>query len=256
MNIKSIDLNLLRVFDAVHGARSVSRAAELLGVTQPAISQGLARLREVLADPLFIRTGGGVRPTARADQLAATVHGALRALEQAVARSAPFEPQQAQRVFRLHMTDIGESRFLPELVTAVRAQAPQARIETLPQPIEELGAALDRGSIDLAFGFLPALRHARSTRLFSDRYIVLLRQGHPLAPLAGQAMGVEQLRQLDFVAVRTHAYTVEVLHSVGLDARVCLTTEHFMCLPGVLRGSDMAVIMPRNIALAFMSERV
>ncbi|MCZ2105105.1 MAG: LysR family transcriptional regulator [Burkholderiales bacterium] len=255
MNTKNLDLNLLRVFDAVYATRSVSRAAEQLDVTQPAVSQGLARLREALGDPLFLRAAGGMRPTARADQLSETVHDAMQALENALLLSATFDPQQARRVFRLHMTDIGEMRFLPELMTAVRKRAPMARIETQPMPLAELGSALDRGSIDLALGFLPSLKDVRSMRLFSDRYIVLLRRGHPLLAGNGRPMGLPELRQLEFATVRTHAYTREALRSVELEHRVRLTAEHFMCLPGVLRHTDLAVIMPRDIAMALAPPR-
>ena len=255
MNIKALDLNLLRLFAAIYATRSVSRAANQLDVTQPAVSQGLARLREALGDPLFLRGAGGVRPTARADQLADAVHDALQTLESALQQSTTFAPQQSRRVFQLHMTDIGETRFLPELVTALRQQAPLARVETQPIALAELGAALDRGSIDLAFGFLPSLREVRSERLFSDRYIVLLRRGHPLLAGCRRAIGLDELRRLDFAAVRTHAYTREVLRSIDLEERIRVTTEHFMCLPRVLSQSDLAVIMPRNIALAFTPTR-
>lgn len=255
MNTNNLDLNLLRVFGAVYATRSVSRAADQLDVTQPAVSQGLARLREALGDPLFLRAAGGVRPTARADQLAETVRDAMQTLENALLRSASFEPQKARRVFRLHMTDIGELRFLPELMTAMHEQAPLARIETQPVPLAELGGALDRGSVDLAFGFLPALKDVHSTRLFSDRYIVLLRHGHPLVTGGGRPLGLRELRQLRFVTVRTHAYTREALRSIDLEHRICLTTEHFMSLPGILGHTDLAVIMPRDIAMALAPAR-
>lgn len=248
MNFRDLDLNLLRLFGAVYATRSVSRAAEMLDVTQPAVSQGLARLRAALNDPLFLRAGGGMQPTARADQLAEDVHDAMQMLETALRRSATFEPRQTRRVFRLHMTDIGEMRFLPELMAAMREQAPLARLETLPVPLAELASALDRGRIDLAFGFLPSLKDVRSTRLFPDRYIVLLRRGHPLVKRADRPIGLDELARMDFVTVRTHAYTREALRSIDLEHRIRLTTEHFMGLTGVLHGTDLAVIMPRNIA--------
>src|SRR5690606_24435629 len=103
-NGMKLDLNLLRTFDAIYTARNVSRAAAALDLTQPAVSQGLTRLRTLMGDPLFVRAPGGVVPTARAQRMAPAVHEALRALEHAVQDSAGFDPDQAERVFHLHMT--------------------------------------------------------------------------------------------------------------------------------------------------------
>ena len=156
MHIKDIDLNLLRLFDAVYLARNVSRAAQMLDMTQPAASQGLTRLRLLLKDPLFVRSGGGVQPSPKADQLADAVRQALGILEHALGDAAVFEPAQSRQVFRLHMSDIGEARFLPKLMAALHARAPGVRVETLPVPPGEIGAGLDSGRINFAFGFLPA----------------------------------------------------------------------------------------------------
>ncbi len=107
MNIKDLDLNLLRLFDAVWRTRSVSLAAQQLGMSQPAASQGLARLRAVLGDALFERSGAGVRPTPRADRLAQSVQIALATIEEALNTSQVFDPQRSARVLRVHLSDIG-----------------------------------------------------------------------------------------------------------------------------------------------------
>lgn len=251
MNIKALDLNLLRLFDAIYASRSVSQAAETLGLTQPAVSQGLTRLRTALADPLFVRASGGVRPSPRAERMAPAIHAALHALESVIADSAGFEPAQADRVFRLHMTDIGEGRFLPRLITALHERAPHTRIETLRLGTTELALALDRGRVDLAFGFLPELKAMRSATLFQDRYVILMRERHPLAHrLAGRTATLAQVRTLEFIGVRTHDYTLTALEALQMGDRVRLTTEHFMALPAILEATDLAVIMPRNIALS------
>ncbi|CAM5216816.1 DNA-binding transcriptional LysR family regulator OS=Castellaniella defragrans OX=75697 GN=HNR28_001730 PE=3 SV=1 [Castellaniella defragrans] len=289
MNIKTLDLNLLRLFDSVYAERSVSRAAEALRLTQPAVSQGLTRLRTTLGDPLFVRAGGGVRPTTRAERMAPAIHAALHALESAVTDSAGFDPAKAERVFRLHMTDIGEGRFLPQLITLLRQRAPHTRIETLRLGANDLALALDQGRVDLAIGFLPDLRAMRSAVLFQDRYAILMRRGHPFSlagsggisnkgceagdtankssrtgeppAQAGRAgrpaehtpkvtADAEDLRALEFITVRTHAYTHTALEALQMSDRIRLTTEHFMALPAILEATDLAVIMPRNIALS------
>lgn len=252
MHIKDIDLNLLRLFDAVYRTRNVSRAAELMDLTQPAASQGLTRLRLLIKDPLFVRAGGGVQPTPKADRLADAVRSALATLEQALNESAEFEPLLSRKVFRIHMSDIGEARFLPELMVALRTLAPGVRIETSPVPRADMAQALDSGRIDFAFGFLPTVKDTQRVQLLNDRYIVLLREGHPFVRRrrSGQAL-LEALRDLEFVAVRTHSDTLRILELVQLEDRLRLTTEHFMVLPSIVKATDLAVVMPRNIAQIF-----
>lgn len=255
MHIKDIDLNLLRLFDAVYRTRNVSRAAELLDLTQPAASQALTRLRLLIKDPLFVRAGGGVQPTPKADRLANAVRSALGLLEEALNESALFDPLQSRKVFRIHMSDIGEGRFLPDLMVALQRQAPGVRLETLPVPRHEIPQRLDSGAIDFAFGFLPTVKDTQRVQLLQDRYVVLLRAGHPFATKKrnGPAL-LSALRQLEFVAVRTHSDTLRILEMQQLQDRIRLTTEHFMVLPAIVRATDLAVVMPRNIALTFAAD--
>ena len=255
MHIEKLDLNLLRLFDAVFRARSVSRAAEALGLTQPAASHGLTRLRLLLGDALFTRTPGGVAPTPRAERLAVPVQAALAMLQQALAEPERFDPAASRKLFRIHMSDIGEGRFLPALMARLRELAPGVRIETMPLATGDIAAALDSGRIDFAFGFLPKVRDTQRKHLLKDRYIVLLRKGHPFARgrRSSQAL-LEALQTLEYVAVRTHAETLRILQLLNLEERVRLTTEHFMVLPAIVRATDLAVVMPRNIARGFAEE--
>ena len=252
MHIHEIDLNLLRLFDAVCRTRNVSRAAELLHLTQPAASQGLSRLRRLLQDPLFMRSAGGVQPTPKAQRLAAPVRQALSTLEQALGESAGFDPARATRTFQLHLSDIGEARFLPRLMVALRERAPGVRVQTRPLPREQVGEALDTGRIDFAIGFLPLLRDSERVRLFDDRYVVLLRAGHPFARKrrTGAAL-LKALGELEFVAVRSHADTLRIVQQCQLEEQLRLVTEHFLVLPAIVHATDLAAILPRNIARGF-----
>ena len=252
MHLKDIDLNLLRLFDAVHRTRNVSRAAELLDLTQPAASQGLSRLRTLVQDPLFMRSAGGVQPTPKAQRLAHPVRQALATLEQALGETAGFEPSLSRRTFQIHMSDIGEGRFLPELLVALRERAPGVRIETRPVPREQITEALDAGRIDFAFGFLPTVKDTQRLKLLEDRYVVLLREGHPFTRKRrnGAAL-LAALRELEFVAVRSHADTLRIVEQAHLEDRLRLVTEHFMVLPSIVRATDLAAILPRNIARSF-----
>lgn len=252
MHIKDLDLNLLRLFDAVYRTGNVSRAAEVLDLTQPAASQGLSRLRTLIHDPLFTRTARGMQPTPKAQRLAGPVRQALATLEQALGETSDFDPAHSGRTFRIHMSDIGESRFLPELLVALRERAPGVRVETRPVPREEIGEALDAGRIDFAFGFLPMVKETQRCRLLEDRYIVLLRSGHPFARKrrSGAAL-LAALRELEFVAVRSHVDTLRIVQQSQLEDRLRLVTEHFLVLPAIVRATDLAAVMPRNIARGF-----
>jgi len=252
MHIKDIDLNLLRLFDAVYRTRNVSRAAELLDLTQPAASQGLTRLRALIQDPLFMRGAGGVQPTPKAQRLAEPVRSALATLEQALGEAAGFDPATATRNFHIHMSDIGESRFLPDLMVTLREQAPGVRVETRPLPRDHIMEALDAGRIDFAFGFLPMVKETQRTQLLKDRYVVLLREGHPFARKRrrGKAL-LDALRELEFVGVRSHADTLRIVQQMKLEGQLRLVTEHFLVLPSIVRATDLAAIMPRNIARGF-----
>ncbi len=155
--MEQLDLNLLRVFDVIYRTRNVSRAAELLGMSQPSTSQALTRLRLVLGDPLFERTRGGVRPTLRAEDLARSVQSGLAQIEEGLASENAFDPARSTAELRIHLTDIGEARFLPSLMREMRCVAPGIRLRARTWPQQDIGGALDSGDIHLAIGFLPEL---------------------------------------------------------------------------------------------------
>ncbi len=248
VHITDLDLNLLRIFDAVHSQRNVSRAAERLGLSQPAVSHGLTRLRLLLKDPLFVRSGAGMRPTPRAEQLGQNVQQALHLLEQALLEAEVFDPARSQRTFRLHMSDIAEGVFLPGLMHAVRRVAPGVRIETHQLEVGQIEGALETGRLDLALGYLPGVDGTEQQALLNERYVALLRADHPLADVATTHEG---LRQLDYILVRLHSQTARLLERLGLQDNVHLSIPHFMVIPSIVSETDLAVILPHRTALGF-----
>lgn len=253
MHINDVDLNLLRLFDGIYSTRNVSRAAERLNLTQPSASQGLARLRAVFNDPLFERVSVGVRPSPQADRLAPSVRAALAILEHALAESGSFTPASSRRRFRLHMSDVGAGRFLPKLSAQVRQVAPYVDIETQHLVPAELAQALDIGRIDFAFGFLPHLKGMQRLLLMRDRYVVLVHRDHPFAALTRPSAQRAALAKLDFVAVSTHADTLRILQTLALEERIRLHVEHFYVLPEIVRGTDLASVIPYEVARKFPS---
>jgi len=246
MNIDGADLNLLKVFLAIHAEGSVSRAAERLGASQPTVSHALARLRATYGDPLFVRRAGGVKPTARADRLAAAVRQALDLLD-AAASEAGYDPSKSTRTFRLYLTDIGETIFLPSLMAALAKEAPHIRIEAHQLDHAELKPALESGRLDLALGYIPSLDVER-TVLLHERYVVAMRRSHPFAQLRPT---VASLAKLQYALVRAHPATTRALHDLGLADRIRLSIPHFMVLPRILAETDLAVVMPSRLFAVF-----
>lgn len=254
--MEQLDLNLLRVFDVIYRTRNVSRAAEHLGMSQPSTSQALTRLRLALGDPLFERTHGGVRPTPRAEDLARSVQSGLAQIEAGLASESSFDPARSNAELRIHLTDIGEARFLPSLMQEMRRAAPGILLQVRAWPQQDIGNALDRGDIHLAIGFLPELKTSAHAKLLTDRYVVLLRAGHPIASKAGRtALTLRKMQSLDWIAVRSHAQTLQMLHATNLDGKIKLTTSTFLALPDIVTNTDLAVLMPQAIARQFTPAR-
>lgn len=252
MHIKDVDLNLLRLFETVFRTRNVSRAAELLDLTQPAASQGLMRLRLLLKDPLFERASGGVKPTPRAERLAGAVQHALAAIEQALTEGEQFDPAQSRRLMRLHMSDIGERVFMPPLMQRVTATAPGLRLELVQLEPQRVVSELDSGHLNVAVGFLPTVTETKHERLIDDRYVLLLRARHPLVRACrGKPPTLAELRRIELVAVRSHSDTLRILKMLKLEGQLRMTTTHYLVLPAIVKATDLGVVMPRNIAREF-----
>lgn len=182
MNISAIDLNLLPVLGALLRRRSVSQAARDLDLSQPAMSHALKRLRIALGDPLFVRTGRGVAPTARAEALAAPLSEILERVEVELLSPGKFDPAKSGRTFTLCLSDVGSFVLWPRIVSAVRAAAPGVRLDLRSVDAGRLGAALEAGEVDVAVGAYPGLSGALfQQRLFERDYVCLMREGHPLS---------------------------------------------------------------------------
>ena len=248
IDIAGLDLNLLRAFEAVHATGNVTRAAERLGVSQPTVSHALARLRLALHDPLFVRSQRGMTVTPKGQRLAAAVDQALRTLDAALREEDAYDPLRSERTFRLHMSDIGETIFLPSLMARIAEIAAGVRLEAFQHDDEDILPALESGRIDLAIGYIPALTDVERHILLHERYVVVMRADHPLAHAQPTRAA---LARLSYVLVRSHPATARAIDALGVRDRVRLTLPHFMVLPRILADTQLAVIMPERLSDAF-----
>lgn len=250
MNVRDLDLNLLRVFDAVLRGRSVTAAAAQLELTQPAASNALARLRAAFGDALFLRTSQGMEPTPFARELAEPVRQALTLLESALAHGPGFDPATSGRSFRFYMSDLGQIEFLPPLVERIRRVAPQVRLEAVALELEDIADALAAGSLDLAMGFLPALGPPlRRRALFRDPYLCLVRADHPISTLTKKRF-LEASHAL--VTYRGgHRVVEEALERAGIGRHIVLRVPHFTVVPMVLERTDLILTLPARVARVF-----
>ena len=250
MNVRDIDLNLLRVFDAVLQERSVTAAAGRLGLTQPAVSNALARLRTLLGDALFVRTPVGMEATPFARGVAEPVRQALVLLDSALAHGPGFEPASATRAFRFYMSDLGQIEFLPPLIERVQRAAAGVRLEAVALDVEDIAGALGTGALDLAIGFLPGLGPpVRRRALFRDPYMCLMRADHPIKTLTKRKF-LDASHAL--VTYRGgHRVVEEALERAGLARRISLRLPHFTVVPMVLERTDLICTLPARVARVF-----
>ena len=181
MDWRAIDLNLLVVFQAMLEHRGVTRAGEALGLSQPAMSASLSRLRELMGDPLFVRLGTEMKPTPRALELADPVRRVLESIRSEVLQRSEFDPAATDRTFTIVTPDLGEANFLPPLLAKLSVQAPGASLRTLARPPFAAAAALEAGEADLALGYFPDLQKAGffQQKLLQVPLVCLVRKDHP-----------------------------------------------------------------------------
>jgi DNA-binding transcriptional LysR family regulator len=253
VNVQDLDLNLLRVFDAVLHDRTVTAAAARLGLTQPAVSNALGRLRQLLGDPLFVRTASGMEATPFARGVADPVRQALALIETALAHGPGFEPATATRAFRFYMSDLGQVEFLPPLVERVQRLAPGVRLEAVAVDIEDIADALASGALDIVVGFLPGLGPPIARRaLFRDPYVCLMRADHPIERLTRKKF-LEASHALVTYRAGGHRVIEEALERAGVARRIALRVPHFTVMPMVLERTDLILTLPARVARVYES---
>lgn len=253
MNFHGIDLNLLAAFDALMDERNVTRAAVRVGVSQPAMSAALARLRTLFADPLFLRSAEGLLPTQRARDLGGPIAQALRQIEAAVVPRPQFEPAVASLTFNLGLYDYPALVLLPALAQALREQAPGVSLNVHAFSARDSAVdLLDAGTIDAAVGVLPTQQEERifTRPILQDEFVTIVRQGHPLAR---HGMDLDTYLALAHVLVSPegdrHGLVDQALAQQGLRRRLAVTLPQLFAAPALVARTDMAATLLRRVAL-------
>ncbi len=258
-NFRTLDLNLLRIFDAVMTERSLTRAARTLSLTQPAVSNALRRLREALGDDLVRRNGFGVEPTPRALALWPAVSESLRQLEASLA-PGDFTASKAQDTFVLAMADATAAELIPGLIDILESDAPGVSMRVVPLTTRDPRRLLDDGGADLAVGYFPAVLADLSAqaqagqvvtfaheRQYDGEYVCVMRQGHPLArgPMSVARYCAARHLLVSFSG-RPFGFIDEALASIGRQRRVVLTVNQFFTAGRVVAHSDLLTVLPRH----------
>lgn len=245
-----LDLNLLRVFFAIWDLRSLTAAGERLGLTQPAISHALRRLRERFGDPLFVRVANRMLPTDAAVRLHEPLDQAFELLNRTLQSGVVFDPRATERTFRVAMSDIAEVYILPRLINELSRISPFVRVDIVPLVPESVVSSMRSGEIDLAMGAVNMSdKDLVSIDTFKDRYICLVRANHPIAKSRLTRSNFSKLR---FFFARTTSSVYQLAEQWLADENVrprIAVRGHFTAAPEIVRNSDLAAIFPRLLAL-------
>jgi DNA-binding transcriptional LysR family regulator len=251
---KPPDLNLLPIAFALYDELSVSRAARVLGMSQPAVSMALRRMREAFDDPLFIRVPTGITPTPRAHAIVQAARPLIARLHEDLLKRQPFDPITSTRAFTLALSDVGEMAFLSRIMGPLRAQAPNCALRSVSVPAGQLAHELEKGDIDVAVGYFPTLatKNFRQRRVSTHRFACLMRADHPLR---AERLSVKAFLAAEHIVVREEGRSQEVLERFfkrrRLQRNVAVYTSHFVGLPAIVAESNLIATIPYAAARQF-----
>lgn len=249
MTLNRVDLNLFVVFDTIYAKRNLTRAAEVLSISQPAVSNALVRMRKTFNDQLFVSTPQGMVPTPVAENIAARVGEALQLLNASVQEADQFVPASAQRVFRVSMNDLTESLVLPALGDVLQREAPGIRIESYFSNRRDVVRELATGVLDLAIDAPlindPQLCHGP---LMSEQFVCMLRKDHPMAE---QPLTLKNYLALGHIHISSRreglGYVDAALNTLGKTRKIQMRVQRYMVAPLVAMRTDLALTAPSGL---------
>jgi DNA-binding transcriptional LysR family regulator len=250
MKLSDIDLNLFVVFNAIYTEGNLTRAGEIIGITQPAVSNSLSRLRTLFDDPLFVRTADGMIPTPVAQNIIGSVRQALDLFRSSVQESEHFDPLLSDKRFRISMSDLQQAVYLPSLLKSMKKRAPNTAAECYQVKRRDLSIELASGNLDLAFDVPltpdPQIKH---TRLKSIPQVCVIRKDHPIIKGPLTLENYLRLEHLHISSRRGGLGMVDLaLGKMGEKRNIAVSTQHYMSTAQLVAGSNLAVTAPLHFA--------
>jgi len=252
--VNKLNLDLLPIVFALYDERSVSAAAKTLGMSQPAVSMALRKLRAHFNDPLFIRSVRGVEPTPRTHALVRASRPLVAQLQRDLHSEQTFDAARSTRAFSFALSDVGEMVFLPRLIGRLRAEAPSCAVRSVSMPPQQIARGLEKGEIDLAVGYFPDLvqSHFFQQRLFTHRFACLMRADHPRY---AKRLSLKAFLEIEHAVVHAEGRSQELFEKLlgrkRIRRRIALHTPHFLSIPIIVSHSDLMATVPHALALYF-----
>ena len=252
MNLKETDLNLFIAFDVIYTEKNLTKAGQVLGITQPAVSNALSRLRELFGDDLFIRTSKGMIPTPVANQIIKDVRSALSLIQNTISETEKFDPSIAEMTFKISIGDSSEYRLLPLLIKELAEVAPKIKVETYLTPRKDAPRELASGTID--FSIDPPVHsdpHLRHEKIYEEDYVMIVRKDHPILDL--KEISIEDYLKLTHIHISNRktglGHVDMALYRLGLSRDISLRAQHFLVAPYIVEQSDLAITTTKGFAV-------
>ncbi len=251
MKISSFDLNLFVIMNSIYTEGSLTKAAQVVGITQPAVSNALSRLREKFDDELFVRTGSGMVPTQKTENIIKDIQNALQLMQKSVNEPDEFDPVTSQKTFRISLGDINEGRILAILMGKIEKQAPNIKLECYYTARDQAPHALATNELSFAVDpFIPNSKDTNSMKVFSDRFVIAHRANHPITKVSN--LTLEEILKLKYINISNRkrgASVVEMeMQKMQLQPEMTLRAKHYLVTPEIVRSTDLCLLCAETFA--------
>ena len=251
MKISAFDLNLFVIMNSIYTEGSLTKAAEVVGITQPAVSNALSRLREKFDDDLFVRTGSGMVPTQKTENIIKDIQNALQLMQKSVNEPDEFDPATSQKTFRISLGDINEGRILAILISKIEKQAPNIKLECYYTARGQVPHALATNELSFAVDpFIPNSKDTNSTKVFSDQFVIAHRANHPVSKIT--EITLDEALKLKYINISNRkrgASVVEMeMQKMQLQPEIALRAQHYLVTPEIVRSSDLCLLCSETFA--------
>tara|TARA_B100001778_G_scaffold112527_1_gene92169 strand:+ start:84 stop:986 length:903 start_codon:yes stop_codon:yes gene_type:complete len=251
MKISSFDLNLFVILNAIYTEGSLTKAAQVVGITQPAVSNALSRLRDKFNDDLFVRTGSGMVPTQKTENMIADIQNALTLIQQSVNEPDAFDPGSSKRNFKLSLGDISESRVLPFIMKKIYKNAPNISLGSYAYKRADQVHALSTNNLDFVVDpVIPNSNEINSLKVFEDDFVAIHRDGHNISKIKNITIeDIVNEKHLHVSRRKMGVHLIDMeLEKVGLKRNVALRCQHFLIAPPIIKSTDLILMATRSFA--------